>query len=51
MIGGLVLGLIETYSVLFVGGNYRDGIAFLIIFGLLSFRPKGLLGQYEGLRT
>jgi branched-chain amino acid transport system permease protein len=51
LVGGLLLGLIETFSVAVGGGNYRDAIAFVLIVLLLSWRPKGLLGQGEGLRT
>jgi branched-chain amino acid transport system permease protein len=46
-LGGLVLGVVET----FVGGssfsNYRDAIAFAILILILLFRPSGLLGKSE----
>jgi branched-chain amino acid transport system permease protein len=44
-LGGLVLGIVET----FVGGSaystYKDAIAFGILIGILLFRPAGLLGR------
>lgn len=45
-LGGLILGLVETYA----GGtpglsNYRDGIAFAILILILLFKPAGLLGK------
>jgi branched-chain amino acid transport system permease protein len=45
-LGGIVLGLVETLA----GGipsvsNYRDGIAFAMLIGILIFRPAGLLGK------
>ena len=47
MIGGLIIGVIES----FVGGssfsNYRDAIAFVILIVILLFRPSGLFGKYE----
>jgi branched-chain amino acid transport system permease protein len=47
VIGGLVIGIIES----FVGGsqfsNYRDAIAFVILIVILLFRPSGLFGKYE----
>ena len=47
MIGGLVIGIIES----FVGGsqfsNYRDAIAFVILIVILLFRPSGLFGKYQ----
>jgi len=47
VIGGLVIGIVES----FVGGsqfsNYRDAIAFVILIVILLFRPSGLFGKYE----
>ena len=44
-LGGLVLGIVET----FIGGSdystYKDAIAFAILIGILLFRPTGLLGR------
>lgn len=53
MVGGLVLGQLETLSGTFLptltngnfGTEYKDVIAFLILILLLLFRPQGLLGQ------
>jgi branched-chain amino acid transport system permease protein len=45
ILGGLLLGLIETGVSQFQGGaTYRDGIAFLILILVLLWRPTGLLG-------
>jgi branched-chain amino acid transport system permease protein len=47
VVGGLLIGLIDS----FVGGspysNWRDAIAFLILIIILLFRPSGLFGKYE----
>lgn len=47
VVGGLLIGIIES----FVGGsqfsNYRDAIAFVILIVILLFRPSGLFGKYE----
>ena len=47
VIGGLVIGIVES----FVGGsqfsNYRDAIAFVILIAILLFRPSGLFGKYQ----
>jgi branched-chain amino acid transport system permease protein len=47
VVGGLVIGVIES----FVGGSqfssYRDAIAFVILIVILLFRPSGLFGKYE----
>jgi branched-chain amino acid transport system permease protein len=46
-LGGLLLGLIET----FVNGSrfstYRDAIAFAVLILILVFRPAGLLGKFQ----
>ena len=47
VVGGLIIGIIESY----VGGsqfsNYRDAIAFIILIAILLFRPSGLFGKYQ----
>jgi len=47
VVGGLTIGIIES----FVGGsrfsNFRDGIAFVILIAILLFRPSGLFGKFE----
>ena len=47
VVGGLIIGIIES----FVGGsqfsNYRDAIAFVILIVILLFRPSGLFGKYQ----
>ncbi len=46
-VGGLILGIVET----FVGGSefstYRDAIAFSILIIILLFRPAGLFGKTQ----
>jgi branched-chain amino acid transport system permease protein len=46
-LGGIIIGVVETY----VGGSawssYRDAIAFAILIFILLFKPSGLLGKVE----
>ena len=46
-LGGLVIGVVET----FVGGSqwstYRDAISFAVLILILLFRPAGLLGTVQ----
>ncbi len=42
IVGGLALGLIEAHSQWFFGPQIRDLTAYLVLFLLLAFRPKGL---------
>jgi branched-chain amino acid transport system permease protein len=47
VVGGLIIGIIES----FIGGSqlsgYKDAIAFVILIGILLFRPSGLFGKYQ----
>ncbi len=47
VIGGLIVGLAETYVTALLGGGYRDAIAFVILILVLIFRPNGLFGKKE----
>ncbi len=44
MLGGLLLGLIETFAIGFISPTYKDVIAFGVLILILLIRPSGLLG-------
>lgn len=44
VVGGYLLGLIETVAAGFLASSYRDALAFSILIVLLLFRPTGLFG-------
>jgi len=44
MIGGLLLGVIETLVTGYLSSTYRDAIAFVILVLILLYRPTGLFG-------
>lgn len=44
MIGGLILGLLESFGTAWVGGEWRDVFSFACLILFLSFRPTGVLG-------
>jgi branched-chain amino acid transport system permease protein len=48
LVGGLLLGVVESYGSALFGTNWRDVIAFLVLVALLMFRPTGLLGESLG---
>lgn len=45
ILGGLLLGVIETQSLWYLGTEYRDLTAYFVLFLFLVFRPGGLVGQ------
>ena len=45
VLGGFVLGLIESLSIGFIPAGYKDAIAFITLLLILYFRPKGILGS------
>jgi branched-chain amino acid transport system permease protein len=44
-LAGLALGLLEVFTVAWVGSSYRDVVAFGVLFLVLVLRPRGLLGS------
>jgi branched-chain amino acid transport system permease protein len=45
MLGGLILGLVESLAVTFMNPAYKDVVAFAILILTLVFRPTGILGE------
>ncbi|MFC3204987.1 branched-chain amino acid ABC transporter permease [Aquamicrobium soli] len=45
LVGGLVLGIIESLTVLYVGATFGDVASFGVLVLVLIFRPSGLLGK------
>ncbi|WP_117214307.1 branched-chain amino acid ABC transporter permease [Allorhizocola rhizosphaerae] len=48
LVGGLLLGLVESYGSALFGSNWTNVIAFVVLVVLLMFRPTGLLGESLG---
>lgn len=46
-LGGVIIGLLETMVVAYGSPMYRDAIAFVVLIGILLFKPTGLLGSSE----
>ncbi len=47
MLGGALLGLIETFASAFLPTEYKDIVAFSLLILILLIRPSGLLGRPE----
>ncbi|WP_329045117.1 branched-chain amino acid ABC transporter permease [Amycolatopsis sp. NBC_01488] len=45
LLGGIVLGLVENWSSIFLGSAWKDVTAFVILVLVLMFRPTGILGE------
>ncbi len=47
VLGGIVLGLTETLvaGYMYKGSQYKEGVAFVILIGVLLVKPSGLLGK------
>ena len=43
-LAGVALGLLEVFTVAWIGSSYRDAVAFGVLFLVLVLRPRGLLG-------
>jgi len=44
VLAAYLLGLLEVFTTAELGSSYRDAVAFAVLFGVLVFRPRGLLG-------
>jgi branched-chain amino acid transport system permease protein len=44
VIGGLLIGVVESLSTLVLPTDYRDSVAFAVMVLILLFKPRGLFG-------
>jgi len=47
LLGGLLIGLIETFTAAYISTQYKSGFVLLVLIGVILFRPQGLLGTKE----
>jgi len=45
IVGGLIIGLIESFAAYYISVPYKDAYAFLALFLVLLFRPQGIFGE------
>jgi len=46
-VAGILLGVTESVTAFFMGGNYREVVGLILFLLVLVFRPQGLFGQKE----
>jgi branched-chain amino acid transport system permease protein len=51
ILGGLLLGVMESLATGFISSAYKNAIAFIILLLVLFIRPSGLLGEPEAERV
>ena len=51
VVGGLVLGVVETMLAAYVSPMFKDGFAFLVVVLILLVRPQGILGETTSQRV
>ena len=47
MIGGVLIGVLETLVAGYISSDYREAVAFIILIAVLLLKPSGLLGQKQ----
>ena len=47
LLGGLLVGVVETLAAAYVSSQFRDAVALLILIGVLLLKPEGLWGVRE----
>ncbi len=48
--GSFILGIVENLGIWFLPSGYKSGIAFLLLFVFLLFKPTGLFGINKGVK-
>ncbi len=47
LLGGLLVGLIETFTAAYISTQYKSGFVLIVLITVILFKPEGLLGTKE----
>ena len=47
LLGGLLVGLVETFTAAYISTQYKSGFVLLVLIAMILFKPEGLLGTKE----
>ena len=45
VVGGLTIGLAESFTIGYVSSTFSDAIVFVLLIGVMILRPSGILGR------
>jgi branched-chain amino acid transport system permease protein len=48
IVGGVLLGIAESFAAFYISSAYRDAWAFLVLIAFLLVKPRGLFGREVG---
>jgi branched-chain amino acid transport system permease protein len=51
ILGGLLIGLVEQFSGVYLPDGFKDVMPYLVLIGVLILYPRGLLGESHGRRV
>jgi branched-chain amino acid transport system permease protein len=51
IVGGLLIGLVEQFSGVYLPDGFKDVMPYLVLIAVLIFYPRGLLGESHGRRV
>ncbi|ABR50199.1 inner-membrane translocator [Alkaliphilus metalliredigens QYMF] len=51
IVGGLIVGVSESFAAAYLGGTYRDAVAFVILIAVLLVKPTGLFGKKGNIKV
>ena len=51
ILGGVILGVLESLGAGLISSGYKDAIAFVILLLMLFLRPQGIMGKSKGSRV